>query len=144
MENANDTQSMNTATQPEENGGRTFTQEEVNKIISERLARERSRAASETSKEVEQRMSELDARENRLACKEYVSDNGLPAELLEVIDTSNTEEFIAKAEKLYDAIERERNNRLPPAPMYSSELPPSSSLDDAFGRGVKHTPKTSR
>ena len=35
------------ATQPEDNGaqqGRTFTQEEVNRIVSDRLARERAKA----------------------------------------------------------------------------------------------------
>lgn len=34
---------------PEETGGRTFTQEEVNKIVSDRLAREREKLADEDS-----------------------------------------------------------------------------------------------
>lgn len=55
-------------TQPEENGesGRMFTQEEVNHIVSERLARERAKQISS------QEFQDLEARENRLKCREYL------------------------------------------------------------------------
>lgn len=64
------------STQPEDNGGdgRTFTQAEVNRIIADRLARERSK--QEPTAE-EQRARELDARENRLKCREYLDQHQL-------------------------------------------------------------------
>ena len=44
-ENTNmETQQQTTTPTPEETGGRMFTQEEVNRIVSDRLARERAKA----------------------------------------------------------------------------------------------------
>lgn len=57
------------ATQPEENSTqaeKTFTQEEVNKIVSERLAREKSK----TEAIYTQAMNDIEARENAIAEKE--------------------------------------------------------------------------
>ena len=45
----NDNTQQQTTPTPEETGGRTFTQEEVNKIVSDRLAREREKLADEDS-----------------------------------------------------------------------------------------------
>lgn len=85
-------------TQPEGNGTeKTFTQDEVNRIVSERLARER--AKSEPTPD-EKRESELNARENKMNCKEYLIDHKYPADLLEVFNTDNAEEFKANTEKL--------------------------------------------
>lgn len=89
-------------TQPADNGeqgsGKLFTQEEVNTIIRDRLARERAKNTPAEPTEEEKRLNDLTIRENRLACREYVMDQGLPAKLLEVLDTSNQEDFKAKAD----------------------------------------------
>lgn len=137
------------ATQPEDNGAqetrsdRTFTQEEVNRIVSERLAKERSRAAQAQQTEADNRAAELTAKENRLICKEFLIDNEYPAELLDAIDTSDPEEFKRKATSAYNAIHGKR--QFAPSPQYNPELPPSahSALSDAFGHDVKHTPQNS-
>ena len=61
MENPNPTPS--TAQQAENNGSeRTFTQDEVNTIVADRLARERSKSA--------ERVGDLDAREKDLKARE--------------------------------------------------------------------------
>ena len=112
--NATNTEQPITPT-PEADGGqgRTFTQEEVNRIVSERLAREREKLTQqpqedEREKALREREKALEARENRAACQDYL--DSLPVKdkyktaLLEVLDTSDTEKFKAKAEKLIDTI----------------------------------------
>ena len=88
MENPNPTPSA--AQQAENNGsGRTFTQDEVNSIVADRLARERSKSA--------ERAGDLDAREKDLkareACKQYLTDNHISTALLDKLDTSDPEAF---------------------------------------------------
>lgn len=89
-------------TQPADNGdqggGKLFTQEEVNNIIRERLARERAKNTPQEPTEEEKRLKDLNDRESKLACREYVMDQGLPSQLLDVLDTSNHEDFKAKAD----------------------------------------------
>ena len=60
---------------------KTFTQEEVNRIVKERLAR--LKAKYETDSETTEEESQLDEREkaialreNRVTCMEYVAENG--------------------------------------------------------------------
>lgn len=110
------TEGQNGTTQPEGNGaaGKTFTQEEVNRIVSDRLARDRaSRAQSgsetaqdKTGQEAEQQLQErekgLAAREARLACREYLAEQKLPETLLDLFDASNVETFKGKCDKLFE------------------------------------------
>ena len=89
-------------TQPADNGdqggGKMFTQEEVNNIVRDRLARERAKNTPQEPTEEEKRVQDLNTRESKLACREYVMDQGLPRQLLDVLDTSNYEEFKSKAD----------------------------------------------
>lgn len=86
-------------TQPEDNGGsgKTFTQDEVNRIVSDRLARERTKA--EPTPE-EAKAQELTARENKLTCREYLTEKGYRAELLDILDASDAEHFKQAVDKL--------------------------------------------
>lgn len=91
-------------TQPADNGNsggeKMFTQEDVNKIVSERLARDReSRAAQQQNDE---RETALKAREETLDCREFVKEQGYPEDLLDLLDTSNSESFKKTVEKLAD------------------------------------------
>ena len=84
MNTNTETQTTN-ATQTE-SGEKFFTQEQVNQIVSERLARERSKAATEQA--TTDREKALDAREQALKCRELVAgDKKYPAKLLDVLDT---------------------------------------------------------
>ncbi len=79
--------------------GKTFTQEEVNRIVSDRLAREKAKAIQESDRD-----AALSARESALECREFIANNKkYPAKLLEVLDTSNFKEFQKKADMLLDA-----------------------------------------
>lgn len=105
-------------TQPEESGasssGKTFTQEEVNKIVSDRLARERAKQELQqdpAAEQLAQREKDLTARENRMTCKEYVADMGLDAVLMDIFDTSDAKQFQDSVEKLLEAYPTLRANR---------------------------------
>lgn len=70
--------------------GRTFTQDDVNQIVSDRLTRERAKNEP-TPQELKEK--ELSARESRIACREYISENRYPVELLELFPTEDVENF---------------------------------------------------
>ena len=95
-------------TQPADNGnqggGKMFTQDDVNRIVSERLARDRQERSAQ--KEVDARERDLQTRENRMTCREFLNDNKYPAELLDLVDCSDVEKFketIGKINGLYEA-----------------------------------------
>lgn len=95
------------AQQAENNGSeRMFTQSELNNILADRLARERSRSA-ERAGDLDAREKDLKAREeafeaksqrfnqweSREACKAYLNDNHISEALLDKLDTSDVEAF---------------------------------------------------
>lgn len=76
--------------------GRLFTQEEVSRIVQDRLAREKGkRSEGET-----QREAELAKREAKVSCMEYVYSKGYNKDILELLDVSDFEAFKEKADKL--------------------------------------------
>ena len=105
MENPNATPS---AAQQAENKGseRMFSQDEVNTIIADRLARERSKHTERVG-DLDAREKDLKAREEALeaksqrfnqweareACRQYLADNHISAALLDKLDTSDPEAF---------------------------------------------------
>ena len=104
MENittATNTEQQPTTPTPEASGGqgneKLFTQADLDRIIGERLARERAKA--EPSPE-DAHEADLRARETRLSCREYLADCGYSAELLDLLDTSDLERFKASLKKL--------------------------------------------
>ena len=68
---------------------KTFTQEDVNKIVQERLAKERAR----NTEEITEKEKELDKRELQLNIRQTLAEKGLPAELMEAINCTDEETF---------------------------------------------------
>lgn len=98
--NQNTEQQSETTPTPEASGGqgeKLFTQADLDRIIGERLARERAKA--EPSPE-DAREADLKAREARMTCREYLSDKKYPAELLDILPTGDAEAFKASVDKL--------------------------------------------
>lgn len=93
----------NTSTAENNNPGanagtqKTFTQDEVNNIVQERLARER--AKNEPTPE-QIREKDLAARESAMTCKEYIAEKNYPKGLLELFDTADHEQFKKNVEKM--------------------------------------------
>ncbi len=76
---------------------KTFTQEEVNRIVTSRLSRDRE----QTLKELNRREQELAQREFRLNSRQKLIDRGYPESLLDALNCSSEETL----EKSIDAIE---------------------------------------
>lgn len=72
-------------TQPE--GEKTFTQEELNRIVSKRLAEEKQKNEADIAK----REAELNKREFQLQAKELLKKNDLPDKLLDVLKGDDIE-----------------------------------------------------
>ncbi len=103
LQNQAETQTQSNNATPTETGGKTFTQEEVNQIVADRLARERSKAAGKPNPLAEKEQ-ELNVRENSLKCRELISRNKhYPSQLLDLIDTTDFDKFKAQADKLLKA-----------------------------------------
>ena len=91
-------------TQSEDHGvtARTFTQEEVNKLVSARLRKDRSRATEHSQAVQEAREAALREQESRLSCLSYLRTRNLREELLNILDTSDPEKFRAQAQGLLE------------------------------------------
>jgi len=84
----NTTSVVESGNEPQETT-RAFTQDDVNRIVSERLAKEK--AKSEAA--MVQRGQELDQREKMLVAREKVTAMGLPAELVNALNINTPEEL---------------------------------------------------
>lgn len=101
-----------TSTEGTQQSGKTFTQDDVNRIVQERLAKEKSKASSNEdferkTAELEKRTTELEVRENRLNAVTALRDAGYPDELADVIRCSNADE-LKKSMEVIDKIIKER------------------------------------
>ena len=72
---------------PEGAGETTFTQDQVNKIVSDRLAREKAKSEAALA----EREQQLAQRELLLTAKEKFTESGLPVELLDALNVSSPE-----------------------------------------------------
>ena len=115
----------------DQSGAKMFTQDDVNRIVSDRLARERAKTEPAQADERETR---LNARESRLNCREYLIEKGYSQEFLDMLDTRDVNKFKAAADKLV-------RMATPPAPPYAAGtgmMPySSSSLDEALSKAFK-------
>lgn len=123
-----------------------FTQADVDRIVRERLSRQKATAAAEKNSENEARAQELAEmetgirrKESRLDCKEYLLDKGLPVELLDVIDTDDSKAFQEKAGRVMEVFKGYGHQS---APLASTEpnMYGDGAVASAF-RNPKHKPK---
>lgn len=126
-----------TTTQAGESAERLFTTEEVNKIVRERLERDRAKRGEGASSDQIQKAADLKAWENRLLCKEFIMENGYNSILLETLDTSDLETFKEKAQKLSENMGM-RNQATPSFRAENDAL--DTCIDKAFSIENKHVP----
>lgn len=102
-ENMN-TETSNAATPADTKGEqKTFTQDDVNRIVQERLAKDRAKSSEEMSKKEQ----ELAQREFRLNSRQKLIDRGYPESLLDALNCSSEEAF-GKALDALDTLMAER------------------------------------
>lgn len=121
-------------THPEGNGApaaseKLFTQEEVNKIVSERLNRERAKAEPT---EQDAREMELSKREHRLDCRDFLTENKYSEKLLDILDTSDVEKFKQTVGKLSDIFPIRTD-----LPRIVGASPMSSNVRDSIANAFK-------
>jgi len=113
---------------PEGRGGqgeKMFTQDEVNRIISDRLARERAKAELPKEDEREMALRErekaLEARESKYKCADYLKEINIAAvcmdDLMEALDTTDFDKFKAVMDRLgkYFMVQTSERGAPPPA-----------------------------
>lgn len=97
------TQAENMGNESEVQGqeaAKTFTQDEVNRIIQERLERAKKQATKDQESEYAQKAAELQAREMKLLVKEQLSERGMPRELADIITCTDENDLKAKLDAL--------------------------------------------
>lgn len=84
-------------------GERTFTQDDVNRIVQERLAKEKAKNSGEA--DFAKREQELAQRELRMNAKELLSEKSLPVQILDALnctDKETMEKSIATIETVFN------------------------------------------
>lgn len=84
-------------------GEKTFTQEDVNRIISKRILEEKAKIETDIAK----REKQLEQREFQLQAKQMLKNNHLPEVLLEVLKGDDVETFSKSIDTLKSYIEKE-------------------------------------
>ena len=119
-----------------------FTQAEIDKIVESRLKRYKEKM-NESKTDPDDRELALAARENKIACHEYLIEKGYSFELLDIIGTDNVDDFKAKADKLAELAEQ-RPVAYPNVKDRGEVVNIKSEKDDiasAFAKDRKHIPK---
>lgn len=142
----NTTQQEN-STQPEGNGpaGKMFTQEEVNTIVRERLARERAKgtttpdAATNVDTDAERKALEADRQQlikdrQTFECEQYCKENGLDAQVIELLGVDELDAFKKKTEVLSRLFIASNLNSSRCTVRVSSGAEHSTQLGTGYGR----------
>lgn len=119
--------------------GKTFSQEDVNKIINERLKKEKDK----TQKQVEAMEKEFKQKELNLKAKELLTSKGLSLDILDALkyeDEETLKKSVSIVESIIDSIPPQQNE---PAqfkgitPAVSRGIPgspnPNDQIREAFG-----------
>lgn len=101
---------------PGEDGQKTFSQEDVNRIVTERLARERSKSEAT----ILQREQELARKEFLFEARQTLTEKGLSPDLLDALNTSSPEAFNASLAILEQQLEHTKQTAFTPPPMYAA------------------------
>lgn len=98
-----------------ENGAKTFTQEQLNAIIGERLAKEKAKSDAA----LVEREQQLAIRELRMTAKEKLAELGLPVSLMDALNVSSQEAL----DKSLEIVSRAFQNHKEPQKVIERRLP---------------------
>lgn len=112
---------------PDGAGEKTFSQEDVNRIVGERLAKERAKGEAALAEKEQQ----LAQRELLLTAKEKLTENGLPVELVDALNVSSPEALEKALSTVKTVLDKYKSEA---RPMKFSGAKPAESLS-----GVRNT-----
>lgn len=81
-----------------------FTQEEVDRIVQDRLAREKKKYQPQEPDSLQEREQALAKREAALGARELLTTEGYPTELADILDYKDLDDFKQKYEALKEFI----------------------------------------
>lgn len=145
MEDQNMENNVETVEQNQEE--KKFTQEEVNRIVQDRLKREKAKQEKLQDQEepgsnevADEQEKSVAMRENRVECREFIADKGYKRELLEILDTSDAEKFKRQAEQLAELYRGQEETKVYPGPRRNPSYAKDSQHNGSFAK-TKHVPK---
>lgn len=112
---------------PDGAGEKTFSQEDVNRIVGERLAKEKAKGEAALA----EREQQLAQRELLLTAKEKLTENGLPVELVDALNMSSPEALEKALSTVKTVLDKYKSEA---RPMKFSGAKPAESLS-----GVRNT-----
>lgn len=124
-------------------GEKTFTQEDINRIIGERLAKEKAKGEATLA----EREQQLTQRELLLTAKEKINAMGLPVDLLDALNVSSPEALDKALNTVKTVLDKNKAEATPfkirgAAPATpNTPAPGSSSSDDTSIRKAMGLPK---
>jgi hypothetical protein len=110
--------------------GKTFTQDDVNRIVSKRLAEEKAKLESN----LVEKEKALNARELTIEARGKLNEHGLPMELIEALNISTPEALDKSLDILVAAMGTKNKTINPPPPGRTVEIP--EDLDIRRGMGL--------
>lgn len=119
MENLENNTTNNTAGNAGDN--KTFTQEEVNKIVQDRLARERGKVPTEAEKALEKREKAVAAKEREISFKAIMRGQGISEEVYDALNCTSEDTLKKSLEILSPYINKSKE------PIYNAVGPTSGS-----------------
>ena len=112
---------------PDGAGEKTFSQEDVNRIVGERLAKEKAKGEAALA----EREQQLAQRELLLTAKDKINEMGLPAELVDALNVSSPEALEKALSTVKTVLDKYKSEA---RPMKFSGAKPAESLS-----GVRNT-----
>lgn len=121
-----ETKAMNNQN-PDGAGAKTFSQDDVNRIVGERLAKEKAKGEAALA----EREQQLAQRELLLTAKEKINEMGLPAELVDALNVSSPEALEKALSTVKTVLDKHKSEA---RPIKFSGAKPAESLS-----GVRNT-----
>lgn len=113
---------------PDGAGAKTFSQDDVNRIVGERLAKEKAKGEAALAEKEQQ----LAQRELLLTAKEKINEMGLPAELVDALNVSSPEALEKALSTVKTVLDKYKSEA---RPMKFSGAKPAESLSHAKNTG---------
>lgn len=112
-----------------EGNERTFTQEEVNTIVQDRLAKEKAKY----EKQLSDMQVEVSRREKRLDAQQKLKEKGLPDELIELVNLDNDDAMNTSLELLTRTYRKPGMAGMHVAETHTAGTPTPSGITPASG-----------
>jgi len=113
--------------------GKTFTQDDVNRIVGERLGKEKAKADADLAK----REQEIAQRELMLSAKEKITATGLPVDFVDALNISSPE-ALDKSLSILDKFIKNLKPETPALPVGVSFFKPDGSTGgDGKGDAIR-------